>query len=87
MDNTTGKSVYQVNSMKRKPNTPRDRRREGFATGVEAGQFLGLSPAMITKLANKKPEDGGIPHRRYGRALRIPWAWLLDQIPETETAA
>jgi len=52
-----------------------DSRRDGFASGDEAARFLGLSPAMITKLV----AAGEIPHRRYGRSLRIPWSWLLNQ--------
>jgi excisionase family DNA binding protein len=57
-----------------------DPRREGFATAEEASRFLGLSRAMITKLV----ASGGMPHKRFGRALRIPWTWLLDQVEEAQ---
>jgi len=42
-----------------------DRRRDGFATAEEAGRFLSLSRAMITKLT----ANGTMPHKRFGRAL------------------
>jgi excisionase family DNA binding protein len=58
---------------------PPDPRREGFASADEASRFLSLSRAMITKLT----AAGEMPHRRYGRALRIPWAWLLAQVEKT----
>jgi excisionase family DNA binding protein len=44
----------------------------GFANTQEAAAFLGLSKSMINKLV----AAGEIPSKRYGRALRIPWAWL-----------
>jgi excisionase family DNA binding protein len=54
----------------------RDPRRDGFASAEEAGRFLCLSRPMITKLVN----NGEMPHKRFGRSLRIPWNWLLDQV-------
>jgi excisionase family DNA binding protein len=60
------------------PSAP-DPRRNGFASAEEAARFMGLSRAMITKLT----AAGEMPHRRYGRALRIPWNWLLAQVEET----
>jgi excisionase family DNA binding protein len=65
-----------MNKVKMPPVQPPDPRRDGFASAEEASRFLGLSRAMITKLT----ASGEMPHRRYGRALRIPWAWLLDQV-------
>jgi excisionase family DNA binding protein len=47
----------------------------GFATAVEAAEFLRLSKAMLHKLVC----DGKVPARRYGRVVRIPWSWLRDQ--------
>jgi len=47
----------------------------GFATSVEAARFLNLSKAMVGKMV----ADGRIPAQKYGRAVRIPWAWLKNQ--------
>jgi excisionase family DNA binding protein len=47
----------------------------GFATAVEAAEFLRVSKAMLHKLVCA----GKVPARRYGRVIRIPWAWLRDQ--------
>jgi excisionase family DNA binding protein len=73
-----------MNAMKRikrvDPLQPPDPRRDGFASGSEAAVFLGVSPAMVTKMVNLKQ----IPHRRFGRSLRIPWSWLLAQVAEAE---
>jgi hypothetical protein len=66
-----------VNDIKIKPPDPR---REGFASGDEAGRFLSLSNAMITKMC----KAGAIPHKKFGRSLRIPWSWLLDQVSSTD---
>jgi excisionase family DNA binding protein len=55
-----------------------DPRRDGFASAEEAGRFLNLSRAMITKLT----QSGSMPSKRFGRSLRIPWNWLLDQVSE-----
>ena len=58
---------------------PPDPRRMGFASPEEAGRFLGLSRAMISKLT----QNGTIPHIRLGgKSLRIPWTWLLAQVDE-----
>lgn len=50
----------------------------GFATPVEAARFLRLSKAMIHKLIG----EGKVPACRYGRAVRIPWSWLKEQVLE-----
>jgi excisionase family DNA binding protein len=55
---------------------PPDPRRDGFASAEEAGQFLNVSRAMITKMT----QNGTMPSKRFGRSLRIPWAWLLAQV-------
>ena len=52
----------------------------GFATAIEAAKFLRLSKAMIHKLIG----EGTMPACRYGRAVRIPWAWLRAQAGEAE---
>jgi excisionase family DNA binding protein len=73
-----------MNKMKKLgPIEPPDPRRNGFASGQETAHFLGVSRAMVTKLC----QNGAIPHRRFGRALRIPWVWLLDQVEKTAPPA
>lgn len=47
----------------------------GFATAMEAAKFLRLSKAMVHKLIG----EGKVPACRYGRAVRISWAWLRAQ--------
>lgn len=47
----------------------------GFATVLEAANFLRLSRAKIHLMLRA----GEIPHTRYGRAVRIPWTWLRAQ--------
>lgn len=47
----------------------------GFATVLEAADFLRLSRAKIHLMLRA----GEIPHARYGRAVRIPWTWLRAQ--------
>ena len=49
--------------------------REGFATTEEAAQFMGLTRQAVSLMCL----DGRVPARRWGRALRIPWVWLLEQ--------
>ena len=49
-----------------------------FATTLEAARFLRLSKAMVHKLI----ENGSVPARRFGRAVRIPWSWLHRQAQE-----
>jgi excisionase family DNA binding protein len=58
-----------------------DPRRDGFASADEASRFLSISRPMITKMV----ANGTMPHRRFGRALRIPWAWLLAQVEEAQS--
>ena len=57
----------------------RDPRRDGFASAEEAGRFLSLSRPMITQLT----QSGQMPYTRFGRSLRIPWNWLLDQVEQS----
>lgn len=52
----------------------------GFATPDEAATYLRLSKAMVHKLIG----EGVVPARRYGRAVRIPWAWLRGQAGQRE---
>ena len=71
-----------MNAMKNKqPLQPPDPRRDGFASAEEAARFLSISRAMVTKMVG----NGEMPHRRFGRALRIPWSWLLDQVEQTSS--
>jgi excisionase family DNA binding protein len=60
----------------------RDRRRDGFASADQAAAFLSISRPMVTKLV----QSGSMPYKRFGKALRIPWAWLLEQVGEERTA-
>jgi excisionase family DNA binding protein len=53
-----------------------------FATTAEAAQFLGLSRAMIHKLIRSEQ----MPARRYGRAIRIPTAWLQAEAARSAAA-
>jgi excisionase family DNA binding protein len=69
--------VEQTNALAKDP------RRDGFASAEEAARFLSVSRPMITKMANA----GDLPYKRFGRALRIPWAWLLDQIEQSSNSA
>lgn len=55
-----------------------DPRRDGFASADEAARFLNVSRAMITKMT----QNDSMPFKRFGRALRIPWAWLLSQVED-----
>lgn len=47
----------------------------GFATVLEAAQFLRLSRQKVHLMLRA----GEIPHTRYGRAVRVPWTWLRAQ--------
>jgi Helix-turn-helix domain len=57
-------------------------RKQKFATAAEAAEFLHLSKASIHNGINR----GEIHARRYGTAVRIPWAWLESQA-QTEMSA
>ncbi len=50
----------------------------GFATPAEAAKFLRLSKAMIHKLISA----GTMPACRFGRCVRVPWAWLRNRAGE-----
>jgi excisionase family DNA binding protein len=67
-------------SIKKEPVQRVDPRRDGFASADEASRFLSVSRPMITKMV----ASGQMPHRRFGRALRIPWVWLLTQVEEAQ---
>ena len=43
-----------------------------IATAVEVARWLKLSKGMVHKLVN----EGEIPSRRFGKAVRIPMSWL-----------
>jgi excisionase family DNA binding protein len=69
-----------VNAVKKQPVERADPRRDGFASADEASRFLSISRPMVTKLVN----SGAMPHKRFGRALRIPWSWLLTQVEQAQ---
>jgi excisionase family DNA binding protein len=50
-------------------------RSRGFATSVEAARFLGVTRQHVSKLIR----EGQMPAQKFGRALRIPWAWLIER--------
>jgi excisionase family DNA binding protein len=70
-----------MNAKKQEAPALQDPRREGFASAEEAGRFLSLSRPMITKLT----ANGTMPHKRFGRSLRIPWSWLLAQVEQSNS--
>jgi hypothetical protein len=47
----------------------------GWATGVQAGRFLGITRQAVSLMAYR----GEIPYKKFGRSLRVPWGWLLEQ--------
>lgn len=50
-------------------------RNRGFATSVETARFLGVTRQHVAKLI----KDGQMPAKKFGRAVRVPWAWLIEQ--------
>jgi excisionase family DNA binding protein len=46
-----------------------------FLNMVQAAQFLGLSTSMARKLARTER----MPVKRFGRSVRIPFAWLVAE--------
>ncbi|HEY7334324.1 MAG TPA: helix-turn-helix domain-containing protein [Bryobacteraceae bacterium] len=50
-------------------------RSRGFARSTEAAAFLGITRQHLSMLVR----EGKIPAKKFGRALRIPWAWLIEQ--------
>ena len=61
--------------MSEMPNATVQNERNGLATVDEAADYLSLSQGMIHKLI----DQGLLPARRFGRAVRIPWSWLHSQ--------
>lgn len=55
----------------------------GLATVPQAAAFLALSRGKLYSSI----ETGVIPHKRFGRSVRIPWQWLYQQaeLPADET--
>lgn len=50
-------------------------RKIGLCPVPEAAEFLSLSRGKLyASIA-----AGEIPHKRYGRSVRIPWQWLYQQ--------
>lgn len=54
-----------------------------FATPSEAAAYLRLCRATIHKLI----ATGRIPAVRWGRAVRIPWAWLIERADPNKLAS
>ena len=49
--------------------------KSGFATQQEAAVFIGINRKTLYRMIQR----GEVDVRRYGRTVRIPWAWLHDQ--------
>jgi excisionase family DNA binding protein len=47
----------------------------GFAKSVEAARFLGITRQHLSKLVR----EGKVPAQKFGRSLRVPWRWLVEQ--------
>jgi excisionase family DNA binding protein len=47
----------------------------GFATTRETARYLQLSHYIVLKLI----ASGEIPHKRFGRYVRVRWSWLRSQ--------
>ena len=47
----------------------------GLASIAEAAEYLSLSRNKLYQLIN----SGDVPSKRFGRSVRIPWEWLLQQ--------
>jgi excisionase family DNA binding protein len=58
-----------------RPDSRLEVRTRGFATSVEAARFLGVTRQHVAKLI----KDGQMPAKKFGRALRVPWTWLIEQ--------
>ncbi len=50
-------------------------KKTGLATVVEASDFLSLSKNKVYQGI----QSGEIPVKRFGKSVRIPWAWLHEQ--------
>ncbi len=51
------------------------RRQQGLAAIPAAAAFLSMSRGKLYMMLNA----GEIPSRRFGKSVRIPWAWLHAQ--------
>lgn len=47
----------------------------GICSIPEAAKFLSISRGKIYLMIN----SGECPSKRFGKSVRIPWAWLLKQ--------
>jgi excisionase family DNA binding protein len=47
----------------------------GLAKIGEAAAWLGMAKPSVYALVSR----GEIPAKRFGRSVRIPWAWLREQ--------
>ena len=59
-----------------KPNAvPDPVRQQGLASVTHAAAFLSLSRNKLYQLINA----GEIPSKKFGKSVRVPWAWLNAQ--------
>lgn len=65
-------SVANVNSVR---NVRYEQKPPFFATVTEACEALHLSRTTIHELI----KSGEIPSKKFGTAVRIPWAWIWQQ--------
>ena len=62
------KNATLANAVKEKP-------RVGLASIPKAAEFLSVSRGKMYSMLN----DGTCPSKRFGKSVRIPWVWLLQQ--------
>jgi excisionase family DNA binding protein len=46
-----------------------------FLNASQTAEFLGVSPGMVRKMIR----DERLPIRRFGRCVRVPAAWLVNE--------
>ena len=49
--------------------------REGLCSVPNAAEFLSVSRGKMYQMLNA----GDCPSKRFGKSVRIPWTWLLQQ--------
>ena len=49
--------------------------KQGLSSIPDAAAFLSISRGKLYMMLN----SGEIPSNRFGKSVRIPWAWLLAQ--------
>lgn len=61
---------------------------QGLSSIPDAAEFLSISRGKLYQLIN----SGDIPSKRFGKSVRIPWAWLhaqaaIDSETDSEVSA